>query len=121
MSNLNITSAVIDDPHDHFDSPANCRGAILALAAPAPATPLGVDHCLLDLGELIQSLYDRRARNIEAVRALGRDLTPAEDARFEVGFGLATDMIRDLEAMQRAWSDGCGAYRVTERALGREG
>jgi len=74
-------------------------------------------HFIADIDEMIAGLEARRQRNIEAVKAMGRELTPAEDARFEVGWGMLTDMITDLTKLRDGWRDGHPMYRKTEKML----
>jgi hypothetical protein len=71
----------------------------------------------MDLREMIRLLEERQQRNIAAVREMDRDLTPTEEARFEVGFGLLADLVNDLCNMANGWEDAQPNYRVTERAL----
>jgi len=75
------------------------------------------DHFLSDLDEMIAGLQARRQRNVEAVKAMTRELTPAEDARFEVGWGMLTDQINDLQKMRDGWAEGHPMYRKTEKML----
>lgn len=74
-------------------------------------------HCATDLREMIRLLEERQQRNIDAVRGMDRELTPVENARFEVGFGLLSDLLRDLRQMADGWEQGQPNYRVTEKAL----
>ncbi|MBM4372155.1 MAG: hypothetical protein FJ098_10905 [Deltaproteobacteria bacterium] len=74
-------------------------------------------HCLLDLQQQIRALRDRHKRNVEAVRKLGADLTPVENARFEVGTLLCLDLLHDLEEMTSCWHRDFPAYRATEEKI----
>jgi hypothetical protein len=76
-----------------------------------------VKHCTMDLREMIRLLEERQQRNIDAVREMGRELTPVENARFEVGFGLLSDLLIDLRQMADGWDNGLPNYRITEKEL----
>lgn len=77
-------------------------------------------HCIMDLRELIRLLNERQARNIQAVKDSDHELTAMESARFEVGFGLLCDLLRDLKGIADAWDNGQPHYRVTEQMLEKE-
>ena len=79
-----------------------------------------IEHCISDLDEMISGLEQRAQRNIDAVKELERELTPEEDARFEVGWGFIRDQLDDLRKMRECWSRDEGFYRKTEQALGRD-
>lgn len=70
-----------------------------------------------DIDELIAGLQARQELNVETVRAMNRDLTEAENARFEVGWGLLRDLLMDLNSIRNAWAEGSPAYRKTEQML----
>jgi hypothetical protein len=74
-------------------------------------------HYLSDLDEMIASLVARDQRNIEAVRELKRELTPVENARFEVGWGFIRDQLMDLRKMREWWAKDQPMYRKTEKML----
>lgn len=74
-------------------------------------------HYLSDLDEMIAGLVAREQRNIEAVRELDRELTPEENARFEVGWGFIRDQLTDLRTMRDWWAKGQPMYRKTEQML----
>jgi len=76
-----------------------------------------VKHCTMDLRELIRMIEERKQRNIDAVREMDRELTPVENARFEVGVGLMMDLLVDLRQMADGWDQGLPNYRITEKAL----
>ena len=79
---------------------------------------LNKTHCSMDLRQLIRQQRDRIQDNVEAVK--GRELSPVEEARFEVGIRLLTDLVQQLEEMAGCWDKDHPAYRVTERALEEE-
>jgi hypothetical protein len=78
-------------------------------------------HYLSDLDEMIAGLDERQQLNIDAVRAMDRELTDAENARFEVGWGLLRDLTTDLRQMRDAWAEGHPMYRKTEKMLENAG
>ena len=69
---------------------------------------------------MIRLLEERQQRNIESVRAMDRDLTPEEEARFDVGVRLLMDLLRDLHSMADGWEQDLPHYRVTEKELAAE-
>ena len=71
---------------------------------------------LMDLRALLRALRERQDRNVTAIRAIDRELTPIEEARFDVGWRLLRDVIMDIEEMESAWTQDVPAYRVTENA-----
>jgi hypothetical protein len=77
------------------------------------------NHCAMDLRQLIRQQRDRIRANADAVK--GRELTPVEEARFEVGTLLLMDLVQQLEEMVGCWDKDHPAYRVTEQALEEAG
>lgn len=77
-----------------------------------------VKHCVMDVREMLRLLTERRRKNVDEVR--GKELTPVQEARFEVGTLLLMDLERDLRKMANAWEDGYPAYRVTEEDLEKD-
>lgn len=78
---------------------------------------LKVSHCVADLDAFTQGVRERLERNLAFVRESKEPLTAVEEARFEVGFGLLTDMLKDLEGMLEQWRKGGAAYRTSEDEL----
>lgn len=76
-------------------------------------------HCVMDLEDIVRGMHERIQRNVDDVREMGRDLTPVEDARFEVGTLLLKDVVDDLEQVIAAWKDNAPARRVTQVAIGK--
>ena len=77
-----------------------------------------VEHCTMDLRQLIRQQRDRLQDNVDSVK--GCELTPVQEARFEVGTLLLMDLIQKLEELAGCWDSGDPAYRVTEQALEKE-
>jgi len=78
-------------------------------------------HCVMDIEDIVRGMRERIQHNVDDVRKMDRDLTPVEDARFEVGTLLLKDVVDDLEQVIAAWKDNAPARRVTEIAIKEEG
>ena len=75
------------------------------------------EHYLSDLDEMIAGLAARQQRNVDAVKAADRDLTPEEELRFEVGWCMTRDLLADMRTMRDWWAKGHAMYRKTEKML----
>lgn len=96
------------------------HGLVAITQVTNPPAPLEVQHCIMDMAELTNGIRDRLQRNIDEIKASTRKLTPVEEARFEVGYGLLKDLLIDLDNIKKSWEGGHGAYRITEKILDHE-
>ena len=83
------------------------------------AKPLPGNLCLVDLDTLIAQLQERYRNNLDEARSIP-ELSPVQEARFEVGMLLLRDLMHDLHVMRDQWAQGGAAYRVTEQQMAKE-